>query len=117
VTLALVLLGGAAGAVLRYATELTVRTRLRTAFPFGTFLVNVVGSVLLGALTGAATALPPEVSSLAGTGFCGALTTYSTFGNETLFLVRSGRWRTAAGYVTASVCAGLAGAWLGAAIA
>jgi CrcB protein len=114
VTLALVLLGGAAGAVLRYVTDLVVRARLRTAFPVGTFLVNVMGSIILGGVTGAATALPPQVAAVVGTGFCGALTTYSTFGNETLLLVQSGRWRVAAGYVTASVTAGLAGAWLGA---
>ncbi len=112
-TLVLVLVGGAAGALLRYVSEVVVRARLRTAFPVGTFLVNVVGSAVLGVVTGAASVLPPQVSSLVGTGFCGALTTYSTFGNESLFLWQNGRRRVAAAYVTVSVTAGLAGAWLG----
>ncbi|GIJ43826.1 hypothetical protein Val02_07120 [Virgisporangium aliadipatigenens] len=115
-TLALVLLGGAVGALLRYVTEVVVRRRLRTAFPVGTFLVNVTGSLVLGLVTGAATALPPEVGTLVGTGFCGALTTYSTFGNETLQLWRDDRRRIAVGYVTASALAGLAGAFLGVAL-
>lgn len=115
-TLALVLLGGAAGALLRYVTEVVVRRRLRTAFPVGTFLVNLTGSVILGFVTGAATALPPRVGTLVGTGFCGALTTYSTFGNETLHLWQNDRRRLAVAYVTASVSAGLAGAFLGAAL-
>jgi fluoride exporter len=117
VTLVLVLLGGAVGALLRHVTAVVVRPRPRTAFPVGTFLVNVTGSTVLGLLTGAATALPPHVGTLVGTGFCGALTTYSTFGNETLHLWQHGRRRIAVAYVTASVLAGLAGAFLGAAVA
>ncbi|MBC8092255.1 MAG: CrcB family protein, partial [Pseudonocardia sp.] len=107
----LVVLGAAVGAPLRYATDRVVRSWLGGAFPWGTFLVNVVGSFVLGTLVGAAAS--PEVFALVGTGFCGALTTYSTFGWETVALGATGRRRLAALNVVASVVAGLAAAGLG----
>jgi CrcB protein len=116
VTLLLVLLGGAIGAPLRYLTDRAVQARHDSAFPWGTFAINVAGSLILGGLSGAATALPTEVGSLVGTGFCGALTTYSTFSYETLRLVETRAYRYAALNVTASVVAGVGAAFLGYAI-
>jgi CrcB protein len=109
-TLFLVLVGGAVGAPLRYLTDLLVQSRHDSVFPWGTFTVNVVGSFVLGALgAGAAVAgMPSAVLTVAGTGFCGALTTFSTFGFETVRLVDDGSWLEASINVTASVVAGLA---------
>ncbi|MEV0562263.1 fluoride efflux transporter CrcB [Dactylosporangium sp. NPDC050588] len=108
-TLLLVLIGGAVGAPARYLTERALKDRS----PLGTLIVNVFGSALLGSLIGAGDALPATVRTLVGTGFCGALTTYSTFSLETLRLVEEGRPRRAAAYVTASLVLGLAAATAG----
>ncbi|MDQ0792653.1 protein CrcB [Streptomyces sp. B1I3] len=90
--LLLVVAGGAVGAVLRYLTDRAVQTRHDTVFPWGTFTVNVVGSLSLGLLTGAvaAGAAGHSLQLLLGVGLCGALTTYSTFSYETLRLAESG---------------------------
>jgi CrcB protein len=85
-TLMLVLLGGAFGAVARYLVGDALRGR---SLPWGTFLVNVAGSALLGLLAGFGTGLPGWVGSLVGVGFCGALTTYSTLALETVQLTRT----------------------------
>jgi CrcB protein len=109
VTVLLVLVGGALGAPLRYLTDLFVQSRHDSVFPWGTFAVNVVGSLLLGTTAGAvATADGPAwVLTLVGTGFCGALTTFSTFGFETVRLVEDGSLLEAALNVGASVAVGL----------
>ncbi|MEV0134358.1 fluoride efflux transporter CrcB [Dactylosporangium sp. NPDC050688] len=107
--LLLVLLGGAVGAPARYLTDRALKDRA----PLGTLIVNVAGSALLGILIGAGGALPATVTTLVGTGFCGALTTYSTFSLETLMLVEAGRARRAALYVTASLALGLTAAAAG----
>ncbi|MFJ2297062.1 fluoride efflux transporter CrcB, partial [Streptomyces sp. NPDC087894] len=88
----LVAIGGAVGAPLRYLTDRAVQARHDTVFPWGTFSVNVVGSLILGILTGAALSGTSghTVHLLLGTGLCGALTTYSTFSYETLRLAESG---------------------------
>jgi CrcB protein len=111
VTAVLVVLGAAVGAPLRYLVDLAVQARHDSVFPWGTLAVNVAGSLLLGFLAG----LPASdgVLALAGTGFCGALTTYSTFSYETLRLVQDGARLYAALNVLASVAAGLAAAFAG----
>jgi fluoride exporter len=117
VTVLLVVLGAAVGAPTRYLADRFVRSRLGSGFPWGTLLVNVVGSALLGFLT----ALPAdrELAALLGTGFCGALTTYSTFSYETLRLARAraGARGRALAYVAASATIGVAAALGGAALA
>ncbi|GGS47326.1 fluoride efflux transporter CrcB [Streptomyces griseoviridis] len=114
----LVVLGAMAGAPLRYLTDRAVRSRHGTAFPWGTFTVNVAGSLVLGTLTGAALAgaAGSRLQLLLGTGLCGALTTYSTFSWETLRLVETGAGRSAAGNVLLSVAAGLGAACAGVAL-
>ena len=111
-TVALVVLGAAVGAPVRYLTDLVVQARHDTVFPWGTFTVNVVGSFLLGAVAAAVLVqdAPTWVLTLVGTGFCGALTTFSTFGFETVRLVEDGSWREATINVVASLAVGL-GAW------
>ena len=76
-TVLLVALGAAIGAPLRYVAGHYLDSR----WPWGTFLVNVVGSFLLGAFSGAA--LSADALALLGTGFCGGLTTYSAFAVQT----------------------------------
>lgn len=116
--LTLVMLGAAVGAPLRYLTDRAVQRRHDTLFPWGTFSVNVVGSLIFGALIGAvrATAAPTELQLGLGVGFCGALTTYSTLSYETLRLAEDGARFFAAANVIASIVAGLGAAFLGAAI-
>ncbi|MDX3076994.1 fluoride efflux transporter CrcB [Streptomyces sp. NPDC088354] len=116
---ALVIAGAVVGAPLRYLTDRAVQARHDTVFPWGTFTVNVAGCLILGALTGAVTygAASHSVQLLVGTGFCGALTTYSTFSYETLRLAETGARFFAAANAVASVVAGLGAAFIGAALA
>ena len=110
-TLLLVAVGAAVGAPLRYLTDRAIQARYGSAFPWGTFAVNVAGSLLLGLLVGLPVA--PWLASLLGTGFCGALTTYSTFSYEVLRLGRAGERSAAAAYAIGSVLAGIGAAWAG----
>lgn len=108
-TIAMVLLGGAIGAPLRYLTDLFVQSRHDSAFPWGTFTVNVVGSLVLGVTAAAVVGAgaPTWVLTLVGTGFCGALTTFSTFGFETVRLLEEGSLPTALANCAASLAVGL----------
>jgi CrcB protein len=109
VTALLVVLGAAVGAPLRYLTDLAVQSVHDSVMPWGTFAVNVAGSFVLGVVAAAVAAggLPPSASALVGTGFCGALTTFSTFGYETVRALRDGSGLTALGNVVLSLAAGL----------
>lgn len=115
----LVVAGAAVGAPLRYLTDRLLQPRHDSVFPWGTLAVNAVGSFLLGLLTVAASRYDVSGSAMAvlGTGFCGALTTYSTFSYETVRLVQDGAWGYATANLLANVGAGLAGAGAGAAAA
>jgi len=115
----LVVVGAMVGAPLRYLTDRTIQARHDTVFPWGTFAVNVVGSFVLGLITGAvsAGAASSQLQLLLGTGLCGALTTYSTFSYETLRLAEQGARFFAAANVVASVVAGLGAAFTGVALA
>lgn len=115
----LVVVGAMVGAPLRYLTDRTVQAKHDTVFPWGTFTVNVVGSLVLGLITGAVTAgaASSQLQLLLGTGLCGALTTYSTFSYETLRLAEEGARFFAAVNVVASVVAGLGAAFTGGVLA
>jgi fluoride exporter len=107
-TVLLVALGAAIGAPLRYLTDKALPPG---ELPWGTLTVNITGSLLLGFLIG----LPvsPWLAALSGTGFCGALTTYSTFSFELLRMTRAGQRFHALAYALVSVLAGLGAAYLG----
>jgi CrcB protein len=111
VTLILVAVGAALGAPARYLADTLLQGRHDSVFPWGTFAVNIVGCGLLGFLV----ALTPDtgVMAFAGTGFCGALTTYSTFSYETVRLAQGGARTLAVLNVAASILAGLGAAYCG----
>jgi len=110
VTWLLVALGAAFGAPARYLTDRAVQRLVPSERPWGTTTVNVVGSFVLGVVVAAGTS---GWSALVGTGFCGALTTYSTFGYETVRLAASDDVRGAAWNVGVSTVLGVAAAALG----
>ena len=114
-TVLLLALASAAGAVCRYGVDLLVQGRRDGVFPWGTWVINVSGALLLGLLVGAAdrAVLPGGLVPVLGTGFLGAFTTFSTFMVETLTLVEAGAYRAAAVNVAASLVAGLLAAGLG----
>ncbi|MEU6174077.1 fluoride efflux transporter CrcB [Streptantibioticus parmotrematis] len=88
----LVFVGGLVGAPLRYLLDKLVQARHDSVFPWGTFAINITGAFVLGALTAAAAThgLPSNGTLLLGTGICGAFTTFSTFGFETMRLLEDG---------------------------
>ncbi|NBM20842.1 fluoride efflux transporter CrcB [Streptomyces sp. GC420] len=109
----LVAVGAALGAPLRYLTDRAVQARHDSVFPWGTFVVNAAGSLVLGLLTGAAPVLAPDAFTLLGTGLCGALTTYSTFSYETLRLAERGWKFLAAANAAGTLLVGLGAVFLG----
>jgi fluoride exporter len=108
-------LGGALGTVVRYGVSL-LGQRLSPSFPIGTLAVNVVGCFVLAGVAGAAASgarMSEELRLAVAVGFCGGLTTYSTFNQESLALIRDGANASALAYLGATVVlcavAGLAG--------
>jgi CrcB protein len=97
VTALAVAVGGGIGAWCRYALGGVIAARQRRLFPAETLLINVLGSLLLGAIVGLASTgrLSDQAVTWVGTGFCGAFTTFSTFTFETLRLIEDGAWRAA----------------------
>ena len=121
-TLLVIGLGGAFGAVSRYVASGWVQTFTGGFFPWGTMTVNVGGSLALGFLMiwFQSTASSPELRDLVTVGFLGSFTTFSTFSYETAAMLRDGEWWRAGGYTAGSVALGLmavaAGAFLAAAL-
>ncbi len=109
----LAMLGAAVGAPARYLTDRAVQARHDGVFPWGTFTVNIVGSFLLGLMVAVAS---PQLRALLGAGFCGALTTYSTFSYESMRLVEDGAGRLALANLAGSAVAGVAAAVAGVAL-
>lgn len=113
----LVAFGAALGAPVRFLTDRSVQTRHSTSFPFGTMTVNLAACLVLGFLAGLGGSVSMPWTTFLGIGFCGALSTYSTFAYESVRLVEL-RARILAGlYVTVSVVGGVALIELGRAIA
>lgn len=114
-TLLLLSLAGGLGATLRFVTDATVVGRVRTAMPVGTLTVNILGSFLLGLVTGAVTraAFPEPAAAIVGTGFCGGFTTFSTASVETARLWRADRPGLAVGYAAVDLAGSLLAALLG----
>jgi CrcB protein len=115
-TIGAVAVGGAFGSVVRLLVGAAVQQRSGTAFPVGTLVINLTGSLLLGfiirAALGTSTA-SPTIRAMLTTGFCGGYTTFSAFGYETAVLIEDGSYARAALYALASVVLALAGTFAG----
>jgi CrcB protein len=112
---AAVALGGGLGAPARYGISVAVHIT-PGSFPWGTFWVNISGSLALGFVVALVLRRFPGTRYLrpfVATGFLGSYTTYSTFAVETDLLLRNGRIGVALAYVAGSLVAGLAAAWAG----
>ena len=120
-TFALILVGlaGGLGAVTRFQLDALIRARFPgRAFPWSTATINVTGSFVLGLILGLSA--DSTWVLVAGTGFLGGYTTFSTASVEAVQLVREGRWgsaaASAAGVLVTGVAAAAAGLWLGGSI-
>ena len=102
---------GGLGAISRFLLDGAVGRRLGRELPFGTLAVNLTGAFALGVLAGAA--LSDDAYRIAGTGFVGAYTTFSTWMLESHRLAEDGRFKAAALNLGVSLALGLAVAWLG----
>lgn len=111
-----VAIGGAAGSMLRYALSAVMLTGVTLmGFPAGTFAVNALGSLLIGALMSSLS--NRTLLLLLVVGFCGGFTTFSTFSADAVKLFKGGAWSAAALYITLScavsmICTAL-GIWIG----
>jgi CrcB protein len=107
--------GGAAGALARYWLSGWVNTAFAGFFPFGTLVVNILGSLLLGFGMQAMEAFPVSAAlrTALTIGFLGAFTTFSTFSYETVTLARDGDWTRATLYTVLSVMLGLTAVLVG----
>jgi CrcB protein len=118
VTYLLVALGGAIGSVARFWCSGLVANALGQTFPWGTLLVNIVGSFVIGftaTLTGPDGRLfvPSDARTFVMVGFCGGYTTFSSFSLQTLSLMQDGEWLQAGWNVVLSVVLCMISVWLG----
>jgi CrcB protein len=109
---------GAVGATARYLLDAYIAARFPSTLPWGTFAVNMSGSLLLGLFTGMVVfgGAPTALKVILGTGFCGAYTTFSTFTFETVRLIEERSLYEAAANVLVSFFAGLLAAGAGLAL-
>ena len=115
-TLLLVGSGGFLGSVSRFLASRYMQENFPTAFPFGTFFVNVTGCFLIGLIYGLSersALLTPGWKMFLAIGFCGGFTTFSTFANENLALLRDGEFYYFFLYTGLSVFLGIMATFLG----
>ena len=108
--------GSCLGGIARYLSTKYIQSAVETAFPWGTFAVNVAGCLLIGLVFGAlerGMTIPPAVKLFLTVGFCGGFTTFSTFANENYLLFSSSQFPMALLYAAVSVVAGFAAVYLG----
>lgn len=115
----LVAFGGALGTIGRFWFAATMTAITGPAFPWGTLIINVVGSFTIGVLsnyarTGAIPHIPRDVAVFTMVGICGGFTTFSSFSLQTLDLARGGKFFHAGAYIVSSVVLCLIVVWLGA---
>ncbi|HET9824524.1 MAG TPA: fluoride efflux transporter CrcB [Chitinophagaceae bacterium] len=114
--LLLVAFGGGAGSIARYLCQKWLGESYPHPFPWGTFVVNLVGCFLIGVIYAASEKtiyVSPQIRLLLITGFCGGFTTFSTFAFENMNLLRSGDTVYFAIYTIASVLLGIGGVFAG----
>jgi len=115
-TLLLVGAGGFLGSVSRFLASRLIQSNLPSAFPFGTFFVNITGCLLIGLIYGfsdRSSLLTPGWKMFLAAGFCGGFTTFSTFANENLALLRDGNFFHFALYSGLSVFLGITATFFG----
>ena len=106
-------IGGFLGSVLRYLlSEIPIK---QINYPVNTLITNIIGAVIIGMVISYAdkTGMRPEKLLLLKTGFCGGLTTFSTFSHETFKLIENGSLLLAGSYVILSVAGSIVGVYLG----
>ena len=111
----LIAIGGAIGSVCRYLVSSAVLRTFGTLFPAGTFVVNAIGCLVFGAIAGATqerVTLTPEVRALLLAGVLGGFTTFSSYMNESVVLVREGQFLWAALNLGGQVVVGFVAFWI-----
>ena len=119
-TIFYIALGGGLGSVLRYLTTVVMNKYVQTAFPYATFITNVIGCLLIGLFFGyleKQNAVSQDLKLFLITGFCGGYTTFSAFSNENVQLLQSNQMLIAFLYISLSVFLGLMATWAGLTIA
>lgn len=112
----MIAVGGAIGAIARYQVASLIQARVPVGFPYGTFVVNVTGCLIMGMVTALLTdrlVTNPNWRFLIPIGFVGAYTTFSTFELEVFQAINEGAWSIAAANVVASCIAGYVALWIG----
>jgi CrcB protein len=114
-----IFIGGGVGSVSRYLLGGLVQSRAHPDFPIGTFVVNVIGCIIIGVVAKFFLHSQTQLltRSMLMVGFCGGFTTFSAFSYETFGLISAGSYARAAGYVLASVIVCLGGTAIGFALA
>ena len=105
--------GGGLGAMLRF---LAYQSFKNTSFPYITLFINIAGSLIIGLVIGLSVKelnFPSSLKLFLATGICGGFTTFSAFSIENIELLQAGKYNIAFFYIAASVCLGIAAAWLG----
>ncbi|SFA89949.1 CrcB protein [Flavobacterium swingsii] len=119
-TIFYIALGGGLGSVLRYLTTVVMNKYVQTAFPYATFITNIIGCLLIGLFFGyleKQNAVSQDLKLFLITGFCGGYTTFSAFSNENVQLLQSNQMLIAFLYISLSVFLGLMATWAGLTIA
>lgn len=111
--------GGFIGTCLRFLTGKLAHVITVSAFPWGTFAVNIIGSFVIGIFFGLAEKthlISPSMNVFLITGFCGGFTTFSSFADDMWVLGSKGDWSTFVFYLAASVICGVLLVWAGRAL-
>ena len=108
--------GGFIGTVARFLISRYFQVNLTSVFPWSTFVVNIVGCLLIGIIYGISEkseVLSPEIRLFLTVGICGGFTTFSTFSNDSFLLIREQEWFRFALYTSLSIFIGLMAVYIG----
>jgi CrcB protein len=109
-------LGGFIGTVARYLTSRYFQENIASVFPWSTFTINILGSLLIGIFYGISEKgdfMSPDVRLFLTVGICGGFTTFSTFSNDAFLLLRQDEWLRFAFYTSMSFFLGLLAVYFG----